>query len=216
MGDDEFDASSFPTLYEWDTDSDPPSGWVTYLQQVLVSQQSDPGTVDGVFGPNTAGAVHAFQESAGCTADSVVGNQTWAALHGQSAAPGVNRTNPHHGGGGGGGQHRDPSAERIYFSTDPGYSSAADAIVFELVTTHGDPIPSGTLIATLTVTGPDHSELLQQNFFADADLVPVAYVNEQSIHVGATSDGGHTATIVLDEGKAQTRTFTFHPQVAAQ
>src|SRR4051794_28849648 len=113
MGDDdEFDASSFPTLYEWDNDSEPPSGWVTYLQQMLVNNSADPGTVDGIFGPKTAAAVQSFQSAAGATADAVVGNQTWAALHGQTAAPGVNRANPHHGGGGGGGRHRDPMSER--------------------------------------------------------------------------------------------------------
>src|SRR5262249_16333850 len=141
MTDGAIDTSSFPTLYEWDTDNDPASGWVTYLQQMLMNSGQDPQGVDGIFGPKTAAAVKAVQESAGWSGDAVVGNQTWDALHGQSASPGVNRTNPHHGGGGGGGGHqRDPSEERIYFSTDPGYSSAADAIVFELVTTHGDPI----------------------------------------------------------------------------
>lgn len=36
--------------------------------------------VDGVFGPQTEGAVRAFQGSHGCAVDGVVGPQTWAAL----------------------------------------------------------------------------------------------------------------------------------------
>ena len=45
----EFDASQFLTLYIHDTDTDPPTGWVTFLQQRLQFQGFDPGSIDGIF-----------------------------------------------------------------------------------------------------------------------------------------------------------------------
>jgi hypothetical protein len=209
------DTSGFPTLYRHDTDSEPPSGWVTYLQQMLQLNGQDPGTVDGLFGPRTEGAVQAFQAASSCTPDGVVGNQTWAALHGQTAEPGVNRTNPHLGGGHGGGggvKPDDIGDQRIYFSTDPGYSSADDRIHMELVTTHAE-IPSGTIVATLTVRRPGGSEDLMQNFLAEEDLHPVKYVTFSSIPIRSPEVGDHTATIVLDSGHGNTRSFTFQPVV---
>jgi peptidoglycan hydrolase-like protein with peptidoglycan-binding domain len=211
--DDPVDTSSFPTLYQQDNDSDPSSGWVSYAQGLLTDQGFDPQGVDGIFGPNTAGAVRDFQNWAGCTADAVVGNQTWAALHGQfGAAPGVNRANPHAGGGhGGGGKPHDLSADRIYFSSDPFYSSADDKVHVELVSTHGDPIPAGTIIATLTVNDPS-GEVLMENFPADHDLTPVAYVELSSIHVNAEEGTEYVGKFVLDGGAADTRSFTFTKQ----
>jgi putative chitinase len=53
---------------------------VADLQNKLRDHGFDPGATDGSFGPGTAGAVEAFQRSAGLTADGVVGSQTAAAL----------------------------------------------------------------------------------------------------------------------------------------
>jgi hypothetical protein len=213
MGDPEpIDTSSFPTLYEQDTDNDPSSGWVSYAQSLLTNQNFDPQGVDGIFGPHTASAVREFQSWFGGTADAVVGNQTWAALHGVFGVPGgTNRSNPHHGGGGGGGGGHDLSKDRIYFSTDPFYSEADDRVHVELVTTHGDPLPAGTTLATLTVMGPDGTEVLMNNLEADHELVPVGYATLQSIPLRSGQLGVHNATMVLDSGAGATRTFSFTP-----
>jgi hypothetical protein len=53
---------------------------VREAQQRLTEQGFSVGTVDGVFGPQTAAAVRKFQEAQGLTVDGVVGPQTWAAL----------------------------------------------------------------------------------------------------------------------------------------
>jgi len=209
------DTSGFPTLYRHDNDSDPPSGWVTYLQSMLQVNGQDPGPLDGLFGPKTEAAVERFQSASGCTADGIVGNQTWGALHGQTVPGGVNRANPHQGGGGGGGGGVQPMPQGemvIYFSTDPFYSSTDDRVHFELVDTHAE-IASGHLLATLQVYGPSGSELLMQNFPAGEDLHPVKYVSCESIPVRSAEVGNHTATIVLDSGRGNTRSFTFQPVV---
>ena len=53
--------------------------WVTTLQLDL-SLAGHPVSVDGIFGPETDGAVRAFQSEEGLDADGIVGPLTWAAL----------------------------------------------------------------------------------------------------------------------------------------
>ena len=52
---------------------------VRTLQQLLRAR-NHPVAVDGIFGPNTEGAVKAFQQSNGLAADGIVGPQTWPKL----------------------------------------------------------------------------------------------------------------------------------------
>ena len=213
---DTFDPSAFVTLYEGDTDADPATGWVTYLQQRLEAKGFDPQGVDGIFGPHTEAAVKALQSWASILTDGVVGNQTWGALHDAfGVAPGHNRERPHRGGGGGGGGGHDLSADRIFFSTTPFYSSTTDRIHFELVMTQGEPFAAGDLLAQLTVTGPDSSTDLDQNFFAEQPLAPTHTISLQSIHLSATSPGSRIGFIVLDSGHADSRTFSFEPNFVA-
>ena len=49
------------------------------LQQLLRAR-NHPVAVDGIFGPQTEGAVKAFQQSKGLTADGIVGPNTWPKL----------------------------------------------------------------------------------------------------------------------------------------
>lgn len=48
--------------------------------QYLLAVHGHPVTVDGIYGPATKAAVHAFQSAKGLAADGVVGPATWAAL----------------------------------------------------------------------------------------------------------------------------------------
>lgn len=53
---------------------------VTALQNGLKkygTAATDPGAVDGDFGPKTEGAVKAYQQDRGVQADGIVGDQTW-------------------------------------------------------------------------------------------------------------------------------------------
>jgi hypothetical protein len=53
---------------------------VKALQHALATAGHSPGTIDGVFGPNTEQALIAFQQAAGIPDDGVYGPQTKAAL----------------------------------------------------------------------------------------------------------------------------------------
>lgn len=214
----EFNPANFITLYIHDTDTDPPTGWVSYLQQRLIDNGFDPGSIDGIFGPLTAAAVKAAQSSAGATADGVVGNQTWGLLHGAFGVPGGhNRERPHRGGGGGGGgDSHDLSADRIFFSTTPFYSHDTDRIHFDLVMTQGTPFAPGELLAELTVTGPTSSIDMDQNFFAESELAPTRTISLSSIPIGATSAGSRIGFIVLDSGRGDSRTFSFEPNFTGE
>ena len=213
---DEFDPANFITLYEQDNDDDPPSFWVTYLQQRLVDKGFDPGPVDGIFGPRTEAAVKAAQSALGTSPDGVVGNQTWGVLHDAFGVPGgTNRDRPHRGGGGGGGgsDNHDLTKDRIFFSTTPFYSHDTDCIHFDVVQTQGEPFAPGDLLAQLTVTGPDSSTDMDQNFFADANgLAPTRTISLSSIPLAVTSAGSRIGFIVLDNGHADSRTFSFEPK----
>jgi hypothetical protein len=214
MSDVPFDPANFITLYFGDTDTDPPTGWVSYLQQRLIDNGVDPGNVDGIFGPRTADAVKAVQSSGGATADGVVGNQTWGILHGAFGVPGGhNRERPHRGGGGGGGGGggHDLTKNRIFFSTTPFYSHETDRIHFELVMTQGTPFAPGELLAELTVTGPNSSFDMDQNFPAESELAPTRTISLRSIRLSVTSPGERIGFIVLDSGHGDSRTFTFEP-----
>jgi peptidoglycan hydrolase-like protein with peptidoglycan-binding domain len=64
-------------------------GVVTSLQKGLKkysTPETDPGAVDGEFGPKTEGAVKAYQQDRGVQADGIVGDQTWWAPAGAAGA----------------------------------------------------------------------------------------------------------------------------------
>jgi len=53
---------------------------VSELQRLLAAAGFSPGTIDGIFGPQTAAAVRAFQSARGLNPDGVVGTSTAGAL----------------------------------------------------------------------------------------------------------------------------------------
>jgi peptidoglycan hydrolase-like protein with peptidoglycan-binding domain len=62
---------------------------VTALQQGLKKYSTpatDPGAVDGDFGPHTEAAVKAYQQDRGVVVDGIVGDQTWWAPAGAAGA----------------------------------------------------------------------------------------------------------------------------------
>ena len=57
------------------------------VQILLSCAKFSPGEIDGVWGPNTRGALTAFQEHHGLTADGEIDDDTWKALGGTDDAP---------------------------------------------------------------------------------------------------------------------------------
>jgi len=80
------DGGPMPTLEEGAS-----GNVVKSLQQVLANGapgawNTDPGPIDGAFGPHTKASVEAFQAWGGVASDGVVGDQTWSvSLHAASA-----------------------------------------------------------------------------------------------------------------------------------
>ncbi|MDT0378216.1 peptidoglycan-binding protein [Streptomyces sp. DSM 42041] len=60
---------------------------VSAAQHLLNTNGFDAGAVDGAFGPNTASAVRAFQQSRSLSVDGVVGPKTWTALLSAGSKP---------------------------------------------------------------------------------------------------------------------------------
>lgn len=56
-------------------------GEVITLQKKLQEHNFNPGSIDGIFGQDTARALIAFQKSVGLTPDGIAGRNTWAALN---------------------------------------------------------------------------------------------------------------------------------------
>ncbi|MFE3515224.1 glycoside hydrolase domain-containing protein [Streptomyces sp. NPDC059166] len=75
------DFSSYPTVRSGSAGEQ-----VKAAQCLLKAAGSDPGTPDGIFGPDTAAAARNFQSGKGLTADGVVGARTWTALLARGAA----------------------------------------------------------------------------------------------------------------------------------
>ncbi|MFJ8886788.1 glycoside hydrolase domain-containing protein [Streptomyces sp. NPDC102402] len=62
---------------------------VKAAQCLLKAAGFDPGTPDGIFGPDTTAAARNFQSGKGLTADGVVGAKTWTALLSRGSTPTV-------------------------------------------------------------------------------------------------------------------------------
>ena len=60
---------------------------VEALQNKLLGKGFNPGTIDGVFGPNTEDALKRFQEKEGLDADGIAGPKTLAAIGLMEAKP---------------------------------------------------------------------------------------------------------------------------------
>jgi hypothetical protein len=116
------------------------------LQQKLVDRGEDPGPVDGWFGPRTRVAVEAFQMNNNLQFDGVVGNQTWAALDGDSSVP--PGTSEMHGGAHGGTLELHARAKGFR------ESDHSVRVVVTIENTGKVPIQEGALTCELRVMNP--------------------------------------------------------------
>ncbi|MBP3432005.1 MAG: peptidoglycan-binding protein [Clostridia bacterium] len=65
----------YPTLRQGNS-----GAYVKLMQQLLESNLIPVGSIDGIFGTQTANAVRVFQQNNNLTVDGIVGNNTWTAL----------------------------------------------------------------------------------------------------------------------------------------
>jgi peptidoglycan hydrolase-like protein with peptidoglycan-binding domain len=68
------------SLAPWPVIAQPMEGPVVEALQHLLHAHGHSLAVDGIFGPETAGAVEAFQQSNGLVVDALAGPETWTAI----------------------------------------------------------------------------------------------------------------------------------------
>lgn len=154
------ESSGEPTLRPGDNDAD---GWVEYMQQLL---NHHAGTTivaeDGNFDPDTHAAVLHLQQQYNVLEDGVVGNQTWAVLRGEPAAPaGTDGRAPH--------TFEETGPQARWFEEGTGgtmYDPSTDVLTLFLASTGEQRIDD--FEATVRVTGNDAGEL----FTVQAPLGP--------------------------------------------
>ena len=78
------DFTAYPTVQSGSTGNQ-----VKAAQCLLKAAGFDPGTPDGIFGPDTTSATRNFQSSKGLTADGAIGAKTWTALLSRGSTPTV-------------------------------------------------------------------------------------------------------------------------------
>lgn len=78
------DFTAYPTVRSGSTGTQ-----VKAAQCLLKAAGFDPGTPDGIFGPDTTAAARNFQAAKGLSADGVVGAKTWTALLSRGSTPTV-------------------------------------------------------------------------------------------------------------------------------
>jgi peptidoglycan hydrolase-like protein with peptidoglycan-binding domain len=139
---------SQPTLRQGDQSMD---GWVEYLQELLNHWRRSDGlgliAVDGDFGPGTYNAVIAFQRDRGLQVDGTVGNQTWAALREEPPqAPSTDGRTPH--------TFVEVGLEARWFTESEGFVVwSMQQLSARAWNTGSDPIPPGTVTATVRLNG---------------------------------------------------------------
>jgi len=67
--------------------------WVLTDVNTYYKYGCSPGTVDGIFGPNTLAGTKAYQKAKGLTADGIIGINTWGKMGAQLAQYDVGPTN---------------------------------------------------------------------------------------------------------------------------
>ena len=73
---DTFDPHGFPFAPGSDLSEGATGNPVRHLQRLLFEAASDPGSIDGIYGPNTAAAVRDFQQKQGLPQDGNAAGQT--------------------------------------------------------------------------------------------------------------------------------------------
>lgn len=117
-----------------------PDGWVEYAQRLLNKWGVEKGlpkeTVNGVFNPDMAAKVKAFQLDRGCQQDGVIGNETWSMLReGQKEKVGTDHRKPHTF------EQKDAQARFVTEQTDStGYRAAEDEYFMRIVSVGEQPI----------------------------------------------------------------------------
>jgi hypothetical protein len=189
-----------PTLYHGNESVD---GWVEYLQNLLMLQQTDLGNnhfTNGLFDDFTLAAVVEFQRRKKLKDDGIVGDQTWAALRGEPVprAP--------HDDGRAPGTYVEQGIE-LRFTNEIQYLEDDDYVRFWAASVGTVHPATGTIQAFAHLRTPDGSE-------RDVTAVHEGYDAVQYFHVDQITGGvpGRYALIVQlpSETGSDTQQFEFN------
>jgi peptidoglycan hydrolase-like protein with peptidoglycan-binding domain len=165
--------------------------------------------VDGIYGPETEGAVRSFQASRGLTVDGIAGPATTAALRSQpaSAAPaGSTRdiadvTSSSEGGEASGGAAVARLQSALHLSADGDFGPETEAAVRRLQARHGLSVDGVVGPATWSAIGVSG----QQTLTPPASAVPHASHHSDPAASAASADGSQAAEGATSGGDAVKR-----------
>jgi peptidoglycan hydrolase-like protein with peptidoglycan-binding domain len=163
-------------------------------RQVQLLQAALGIATDGIYGPETEGAVRSFQEAHGLAVDGIAGPETTAALRGGSARA---STSSHGGGvireadlqsgeGGGGGNAVERLQHALRLSVDGSFGPETEAAVRRLQARHGLTVDGVVGPETWAVLGIHESEVLTP----PPGAMPAAHHSSHRAAVADSEEGG--------------------------
>jgi peptidoglycan hydrolase-like protein with peptidoglycan-binding domain len=166
---------------------------VEYLQESLNLAGFGPLSIDGSFGPGTHRALIAFQTDRGLQVDGTAGNQTWAALRGETPqAPSTDGRDPH--------TYVERGPEARWFTETGSLFIDETTLTVWAVSTGDTPIAPGQFPATARITAPSGQQHVLELTATTEDGTPAGeggFVNYVTTTASFTEEGEYTVEVYL-------------------